>query len=163
MHKARWSYALVSGLTIGVTVAVSAVVGWVVVGWGVGDPTLDGIGILPAALGGVFFAMTAVGCRARTLSVRPEGPVVERDGVRITLFWTDFERVREESAGRAYLDFKPGLLQPANAERGFRRGVEARLRKAGADRKVAVHQFFPDWRRSELGPAVARAEARNSR
>ncbi|MGQ0840738.1 hypothetical protein [Actinokineospora sp.] len=163
IYRPGWLYVLGYAALTGVTIGLAAVVGWVLSGVLIGDPTLDDIGIVPIALGVGAFAMAVVNLRKRKLTVVREGVVMERDGARISLFWTDFEELRVKTTPhREELVFGPGLVQPAGAG-GLRRGVEARLRKSGADRTVPLTTYFADWRQTELGPAVARAQARQAR
>ncbi len=104
------------------------------------------------AAGVVASGFLAYMVRTRVLCITQAGVFVEGSGSRVTVRWTDFERVRERSHGRVELWFTDGEVEFANG--GPNRRMDRRLRRRDAQRRVFISRYFRDWRTSPVGVAL---------
>ncbi|MGH3862543.1 hypothetical protein [Actinokineospora sp.] len=136
------------------TIIVGSFVGSFVV---TGALELDSIQIFASAFAVLLSAAVIFTLRGRTLLVRDDSVIIQRDRAMITLAWSDFVGVTQRSWGPMTIDtleFTGGLMIPEDPYRGFSPGMEKRLRKERADRAFEPGMYFADWRASELGSVV---------
>ncbi|GLZ41743.1 hypothetical protein [Actinokineospora sp. NBRC 105648] len=142
LHRPRWTHVVVSALLVSApTVAFT----WGVVLLVLDRPVGGSIGGLALVVG--MSVLLGHSFRSRPMAVGPDGLVITRDGVRITLRWADFAEARTRSFGRVELWFTRGLVEPANGDGAW---AVRQARRRGLHRAVRLHPYFADWRTSEV-------------
>ncbi|MEU0479348.1 hypothetical protein ABZ260_09220 [Streptosporangium sp. NPDC006013] len=154
-YRPRWSLAFFSG---GVGAIVLAVVyGLLAIALGLPENLTAAVTV---AVSVVYLLLIVMRVRRRSLTVTEEGMIAQRDTFRVAVNWVDFVDVQPKRIGGLYpvdvMTFSVGAVEPMDVRGRRRKAVPPKVHTIGADRRIQVGVYAPDWRTGPIGELVAR-------
>lgn len=155
IYRPRWSLAFFSG---GVSAAVLALVYCLLaVALGLPAGLTAAVAVIVSA---VYLLLVVVKVRRRSLTVTEEGMIAQRDAFRVAVKWVDFVDVQSKRLGGLYpvdiMTFSVGAVEPVDGRGRRRKRIPPKVHTIGADRRIQVGVYAPDWRTGPIGELIAR-------
>ncbi|GAA3522204.1 hypothetical protein FHR32_000959 [Streptosporangium album] len=155
IYRPRWSLAFFSG---GVGAVVLAVV-YCLLAIALGLPA-NLMATVTVTVSVVYLLFIVMKVRRRSLTVTEEGMIAQRDTFRVAVSWADFVDVQPRRIGGLYpvdvMTFSVGAVEPVDVRGRRRKAVPPKVHTIGADRRIQVGVYAPDWRTGPIGELVAR-------
>ncbi len=155
IYRPRWSLAFFSG---GVGAIVLAVI-YCILAVALGLPANLTAGVT-VAVSMVYLLFVVMKVRRRSLTVTEEGMIAQRDTFRVAVNWADFVDVQPKRIAGLYsvdvMTFSVGAVEPVDVRGRRRKAVPPKVHAIGADRRIQVGVYVPDWRIEPIGELVAR-------
>jgi hypothetical protein len=155
IYRPRWSLAFFSG---GVGAVLLAVV-YCLLAIALGLPA-NPTAAITVAVSVVYLLLIAMKVRRRSLTVTEDGMIAQRDTFRVAVNWADFVDAQPKRIGGLYpvdvMTFSVGAVEPVDVRGRRRKAVPAKVHAIGADRRIQVGVYAPDWRTGPIGELIAR-------